>query len=99
MPRIQPTEVGRLGAVAAISLGVATLAIALLETTVGVPDASSVYIVAVVATAFLAGTSGRWSLSRPVQRPSPRAGRHLTARSMKRGGDGQTAAAPGEEER
>jgi hypothetical protein len=58
MPRIPPPEVGRLGAVAAISLGVATLAIAILEAAVGVPDASSVYIVAVVATAFLAGTVG-----------------------------------------
>lgn len=45
-------------AVAAPSLAAATAAVALLETGYGVPNASTVYIAAVVATAFIAGTWG-----------------------------------------
>jgi two-component system sensor histidine kinase KdpD len=51
-------QLGLLLAVAIPSLAGATLAIALLETYVGVPNASAVYLVAVVATAVVAGTTG-----------------------------------------
>jgi K+-sensing histidine kinase KdpD len=58
MARPRPTEIVRLILVAGGSLGVATLAVALLEASVRVADASSIFIVAVVATGFLAGTVG-----------------------------------------
>ncbi len=45
-------------AVAIGSLAAATLAVALLQDTLGVPNPSAVYLVAVVATALVAGTSG-----------------------------------------
>lgn len=51
-------QLGRLIAVAVPSLGVATVAIALLQQYVGVPNASAVYLAAVVATAVVAGTWG-----------------------------------------
>jgi two-component system sensor histidine kinase KdpD len=42
----------------AASLGTASAAIAILQGPVGVPNASSVYLVAVVSTAYIAGTAG-----------------------------------------
>lgn len=45
-------------AVGISSLGAATLAVHLLEANLGVPNASAVYLVAVVATAIVAGTPG-----------------------------------------
>ena len=45
-------------AVALPALAGATVAIIILEEYVGVPNASAVYLAAVVATAFVAGTSG-----------------------------------------
>ena len=47
----------RLGIVGSASLALATLVIALLQS-LGVPNASAVYLAAVVATAFVAGTWG-----------------------------------------
>jgi two-component system, OmpR family, sensor histidine kinase KdpD len=58
MRRVDPREVLRLLAVAVPSLTIATLGVAVLEQWVGVADASSVYLVAVVATALVAGTPG-----------------------------------------
>jgi two-component system, OmpR family, sensor histidine kinase KdpD len=57
MRRIDRRAFGRLLAVAVPSLAGATLAIAVLQG-IGVPNASSVYLAAVVATAFVAGTWG-----------------------------------------
>jgi two-component system, OmpR family, sensor histidine kinase KdpD len=51
-------DLARLLAVAVPSLGGATLAIGVLQGYVGVPNASAVYLAAVVATAFVAGTWG-----------------------------------------
>ena len=48
----------RLVAVAAPTLTAATIAVAVLESYVNVPNASAVYLVAVVATAVVAGTAG-----------------------------------------
>jgi hypothetical protein len=58
MRRIDRRDLGRHLAVALPSLAGATLAIAVLEC-LGVPNASAVYLAAVVATAFVAGTWGR----------------------------------------
>jgi two-component system sensor histidine kinase KdpD len=58
MRRTNPRDVARLLAVAVPSLAMATLAVAVLQEFVGVPNASAVYLVAVVATAFVAGTWG-----------------------------------------
>jgi two-component system sensor histidine kinase KdpD len=57
MRRIDLRELGRLLAVAGPSLAGATLAIAALQN-IGVPNASAVYLAAVVATAFVTGTWG-----------------------------------------
>jgi two-component system sensor histidine kinase KdpD len=57
MRRFNPRDLARLVAVAVPSLAGATLAIAVLQG-VGVPNASAVYLAAVVATAFVAGTWG-----------------------------------------
>lgn len=57
MRRIDRRDFGRLPAVAIPSLAGATLAISLLQGA-GVPNASAVYLAAVVATAFVAGTWG-----------------------------------------
>jgi two-component system sensor histidine kinase KdpD len=57
MRRINRRDVVRLLAVAVLSLAGATLAIAVLQG-LGVPNASAVYLAAVVATAFAAGTWG-----------------------------------------
>src|SRR5262249_14957608 len=48
----------RLIAVAAPSLALATLAVGILQDSLGVPNPSAVYIVAVVATAIVSGTAG-----------------------------------------
>jgi two-component system sensor histidine kinase KdpD len=51
-------EIARLIAVAVPSLAVATLVVLVLERYVGVPSASAVYLIAVVATALYTGTPG-----------------------------------------
>lgn len=58
MHRFDRAALGRLVAVALPALAGATVAIAVLEERVGVPTASAVYLGAVVATAFVAGTWG-----------------------------------------
>lgn len=58
MRRINRLDVARLLEIAVPSLGLATLAVAVLQEYIGVPNASAVYLAAVVATAFVAGTSG-----------------------------------------
>ena len=58
MRRVNRRGLARLLAVAVPSLAGATLAVAVLEGYVGVPNASAVYLAAVVATAFVAGTWG-----------------------------------------
>jgi two-component system sensor histidine kinase KdpD len=58
MRRIGRRQVGLLLAVAISSLAAATLAVHLLETNFGVPNASAVYLVAVVATAIVGGAPG-----------------------------------------
>jgi two-component system sensor histidine kinase KdpD len=58
MRRINRRDLLRLLAVAVPSLTGATLAISVLEAYVGVPNASAMYLAAVVATAFVAGTWG-----------------------------------------
>ena len=58
MRHIDRRDLARLLAVAIPSLAGATLAIAVLQGYVGVPNASAVYLAAVVATAFVAGTWG-----------------------------------------
>ena len=57
MRSLDRREVGKLLAVAVPSLAGATLAVALLQGA-GVPNASAVYLAAVVATAFVGGTWG-----------------------------------------
>jgi two-component system sensor histidine kinase KdpD len=57
MRRLDRRDLGRLLAVAVPALAGATLAIAALQG-LGVPNASAVYLAAVVATAFVAGTWG-----------------------------------------
>jgi two-component system sensor histidine kinase KdpD len=51
-------DIAKLLAVAVPSLAAATLAVAVLEEYIGVLNASAAYLAAVVATAFVAGTSG-----------------------------------------
>ncbi len=58
MPRVNRRQVGLLLGVAVPSLALATLAVFLLETYAGVPNASAAYLVAVVLTAIVAGTPG-----------------------------------------
>jgi two-component system sensor histidine kinase KdpD len=58
MRRIGRRQVGLLLGVAIPSLAAATIAVGLLERYLGVPNASSVYLVAVVATAIVAGAPG-----------------------------------------
>jgi two-component system sensor histidine kinase KdpD len=58
MRRVSGRDVARLLAVALPSLGGATIAIGLLQEFVRVPNASALYLAAVVATAFVAGTWG-----------------------------------------
>ncbi len=58
MRRMNVRDLARLLAVAVPSLVGATLAIGFLREVIGVPDASAVYLAAVVATAFVSGTWG-----------------------------------------
>ena len=58
MRPIDRTAVLRFLAVAAVSLGAATVAIAILQDGFGVPNPSALYLVAVVATAIVSGTWG-----------------------------------------
>jgi two-component system, OmpR family, sensor histidine kinase KdpD len=58
MRHIDVRRIGLLLAVAVPSLALATIAAWLLETYIGVPDASIVYLAAVVVTAIAAGTLG-----------------------------------------
>ena len=51
-------RLARVAAIALLSLACATLAVGVLQEYVGVPNASAVYLAAVVATALLAGTWG-----------------------------------------
>ena len=56
--RMTLRNLGRLLAVAIPSLAVATLAVSVLQDGLGVPNPSAVYLVAVVATAFVSGSTG-----------------------------------------
>jgi two-component system sensor histidine kinase KdpD len=58
MPPIDRQAVLRFLGVAALSLGAATIAIAVLQDGFGVPNPSALYLVAVVATAIASGTWG-----------------------------------------
>ena len=58
MPHLEPRSLAVLASTAIVTLAAATFVTWWLETDVGVPDASAVYLVAVVITAFVAGTSG-----------------------------------------
>jgi two-component system, OmpR family, sensor histidine kinase KdpD len=58
MGAIDVRRVGISVAVASLSLVVATVAVAILETNLAIPDASVVYLPAVVITAIVAGTAG-----------------------------------------
>src|SRR5438045_3343088 len=58
MPSIDVRTIGRLLAVGVPSLAAATLLVWLLEEQLGVPNASAVYLLAVVATAIGSGTLG-----------------------------------------
>jgi K+-sensing histidine kinase KdpD len=64
VPQIDRRQVGTLVAVTSASLALASVAVALLETNVGVPNASIVYLAAVVATAIIAGLPGAVVLCR-----------------------------------
>jgi len=56
--RLRPKAIVILVVTASITLVAATFVAWLLETAVGVPDASAVYLVAVVITAVVGGTPG-----------------------------------------
>jgi membrane protease YdiL (CAAX protease family) len=56
--RIDRRQLSRFLAIAVPSLGGATLAVAILEDGLGVPNPSAIYLVAVVATAIVSGTWG-----------------------------------------
>jgi two-component system sensor histidine kinase KdpD len=58
VPRIDPRDLGRAVLLAAATLVIATLAVAFLESVVGLSDASALFIVVVVVNAFLSGTLG-----------------------------------------
>ena len=58
MPSIDVVRIARSVAVAALSLTAATFVVAALEDSLGIPDASVVYLPAVVVTAIVAGTAG-----------------------------------------
>lgn len=58
MHRIDRRQIARLLAVAIPSLAVATLVVAYLQDTLGVPNPSAIYLVAVVITAYVSGTVG-----------------------------------------
>src|SRR5689334_9505602 len=56
--RIDPREVVRLLAVALPALAIASVLVWILEDRLGIPDASPVYLLAVVVTALTSGTAG-----------------------------------------
>ncbi|HJP88263.1 MAG TPA: ATP-binding protein [Candidatus Limnocylindrales bacterium] len=56
--RIDPRDIVRLFAVAVPALAVASLLVWILEDRLGIPDASPVYLLAVVVTALISGTAG-----------------------------------------
>jgi len=56
--RMRRREIALLTAVAFTAVGLATVAVALLESVVGIANASAIYLVAVVVTAVIAGTLG-----------------------------------------
>jgi two-component system sensor histidine kinase KdpD len=58
VPQLDRRRLGILVAVTSVSLALASIAVALLETNIGVPNASIVYLAAVVATAIVAGLPG-----------------------------------------
>jgi two-component system sensor histidine kinase KdpD len=58
VPRLDLRRLAGSAAVAALSLAAATLLVAALEDNLGIPDASVVYLPAVVVTAIVAGTGG-----------------------------------------
>ena len=58
MPRLNPRRLAWQATVATASLALATIAVAVLQDRFNVPNPSSVYLVAVVATAFVAGSIG-----------------------------------------
>lgn len=58
MPRIDRRQLGVLVGVSTVSLAVASLAVAFLESVAAVPNASIVYLAAVVATALTSGLPG-----------------------------------------
>src|SRR5262245_33568385 len=58
MPQVDRRELVRFLAVAGVTLAIATIGIAILQDGLGVPNPSSLYLVAVVATAIASGTWG-----------------------------------------
>lgn len=56
--RIDPRDIVRLFAIAVPALVVASLLVWILEDRIGIPDASPVYLLAVVVTALISGTAG-----------------------------------------
>ncbi len=58
MRRVRARDLARFLAVAILSLAGATLGVGILQGTFGVPNASALYLAAVVATAFVAGSWG-----------------------------------------
>ena len=58
MRRVDRGEAARFLLVAGSSLGLATIAVAILQDGLGVPNPSSLYLVAVVATAIVSGPWG-----------------------------------------
>src|SRR5215467_10144510 len=58
MPQLDRREVVRFVVVAGVTLALATVAVAILQDGLGVPNPSALYLVAVVATAIASGTWG-----------------------------------------
>ena len=75
MRRVQRQAIVSLVAVAVPSLAGATAVVAVLQSTVGVPNASSVYLLAVVATAFVGGRVGAVVASSRMARQPSRVGK------------------------
>ena len=58
MRAVDSRALARLAVVVVASLAIATVAVAVLQDDLGVPNASAVYLVAVVVTALVSGTAG-----------------------------------------
>src|SRR5215213_566963 len=58
MRQIEGRDLGRFVVVAGVSLALATLAVAILQDVLDIPNPSALYLVAVVATAVASGTWG-----------------------------------------